>query len=76
VSESDHTIHWSRPDSVIFINQRSDPYAKLPALAARLGVEPMKAEAAPSVSLRVRDGRAYDVFDLINALLDQAMPKA
>jgi hypothetical protein len=74
---SDATIYgWSRPDAIIYTKEPSDPFAKLPGLAARLGVEPMKAGAAPGVSLHMRDGRAYDVFDLINAFLDQVTPKA
>ncbi len=48
-----------------------DPLAKLPAIAERLGVEPRGSDSLPSLMLRLRDGRMYDAFDLINALLDK-----
>jgi hypothetical protein len=47
-----------------------DPLEKLPALAARLGVEP-KMASMNTVLLITRDGRRYDLFDLINAVLDR-----
>lgn len=45
-----------------------DPLARLPALAARLGVE--ETPDAFGLNLRTRDGRTYSVFDLIEAMLD------
>lgn len=52
------------------IADQPDPYAKLPALAERLGIQPVQAGASASVVISVKDGRAYDLFDIINALLD------
>lgn len=46
-----------------------DPLARLPALAARLGVE--ETPDALGLNLRTRDGRTYSVFDLIEAALDR-----
>ena len=52
-----------------------DPWAKLPALAKRLGVEPMPDDAShlpPTVLLTTVDGnKKYDIFDLMNAFLDR-----
>ena len=47
-----------------------DPFKKLPALAERLGVKPSESKEA-SVVLCTADGRKYDLFDLINAVLDK-----
>ena len=48
-----------------------DPFVKLPALAERLGVKPVAPDHPPgSVFLCTKDGRSYDLFDLINAALD------
>lgn len=45
--------------------------ARLPALAERLGVKPIGPDHPPTLTLSVGSGQpAYDVFDLINALLD------
>jgi len=44
--------------------------AKLPALAARLGVRPRQPDDPPSVIVQTKEGD-YDLFDLINALLDR-----
>jgi hypothetical protein len=52
-----------------------DPFAKLPALAERLGVAPMTESDVASVCFVVRDGRRYSLFDLANAFLDH-MDKA
>jgi hypothetical protein len=48
-----------------------DPWHKLPSLAARLGVEPCSGPMAGRVTIRTREGTSYDVFELINALLDR-----
>lgn len=63
--------------SNIVIDKREDPLAKLPALAKRLGVEPMDSKA--SGWYVTGGGSTYDMFDLINAVLDKveaALPKA
>jgi hypothetical protein len=48
-----------------------DPFEKLPALAERLGVTPVEIAAPSTVIMMVKDGRKYDLFDLINAFLDK-----
>jgi hypothetical protein len=48
-----------------------DPWHKLPSLAARLGVQPCSGPMGGRVMLRTREGATYDVFELINALLDR-----
>jgi len=48
-----------------------DPLAKLPALAKRLEVLPRKPGDPPSFVLCMRDGTQYDLFDIVNALLDR-----
>jgi predicted RNA-binding Zn ribbon-like protein len=57
------------------ISDVPDPFPKLPALAQRLGVEPSDGDSTNTVVLRMQDGRCYDLFDLINAMLDR-MDKA
>jgi len=46
-----------------------DPFAKLPALAERLGVEPGKGTSGFWV--QIQDGRRYDVFAIVEAVLDR-----
>ncbi len=48
-----------------------DPFAKLPALAERLGVSEAAPDAPASVLLHTGGGQVYDLFDLINAALDR-----
>jgi hypothetical protein len=48
-----------------------DPWHKLPSLAARLGVTPCSGPMQGRVTLRTREGNHYDLFELINALLDR-----
>lgn len=50
------------------IEQPPDPWARLPEIAARLGVKPCE---SAGMMIVVRDGGRYDVFDLVNALLDR-----
>ena len=47
-----------------------DPWARLPALAARLGVKPVEPGGPPRVMVRTIAGQSYDVFELCNAILD------
>lgn len=54
-----------------WIFQQRDPFAELPALAKRLGVEPMGDDHAPTYALQVSDGRRYCLFEIMNALLDR-----
>lgn len=56
-------------DHYFRISGSLDAFAKLPALAKRLGVEPTAESGGCYV--RTRDGSKYDVFDLVNALLDR-----
>jgi hypothetical protein len=48
-----------------------DPWHKLPSLAARLGVEPCSGPMAGRVIVSNREGKRYDLFELVNALLDR-----
>ena len=52
------------------IEQPPDPWARLPALAARLGVKPVEPGGPPRVMIRTVAGQQYDVFEIANALLD------
>jgi len=52
-------------------DQTPDPLAKLPALAARLGVAPTTEGDAATVQLRTRSGERYDLWALITAFLDR-----
>jgi len=47
-----------------------DPWARLPALAARLGVKPVPPGGPVRVILRTAAGQSFDVFELCNAVLD------
>lgn len=58
----------------ITITDWPDPFAKLPALAKRLGVEPNNKRGGGLV-LCTKSGETYDVFDLVNAVLDRLEPK-
>lgn len=49
-------------------------FAKLPALAERLKV-PQTADTEPSVVIEMCDGRKWDVFDILQALLDRMESK-
>jgi len=59
--------------SLINSAELPDPFQKLPALAKRLGVEPVTAahKHGASMVLRMKDGTCYDVFDIVNAVLDR-----
>jgi hypothetical protein len=48
-----------------------DPWQKLPSLATRLGVAPYSGPLQGHVTLRTREGTSYDLFELVNALLDR-----
>lgn len=48
-----------------------DPLAKLPALAYRLGVKQIVSDRPSSLVITTREGQKYDVFELINAVLDR-----
>ena len=52
----------------IIIDQ-PDPYARVPALAERLGVK--EGEDLGTVDIHLKDGRRYSLFALINAFLDR-----
>jgi hypothetical protein len=47
-----------------------DPLRRLPALAARLGVQEWDGDAA-TVLFHTREGKRYCLFELINAFLDR-----
>jgi len=51
------------------VAERVEPFPQLPALAERLGVKP--SEGTGGVCLVMNDGRRYDVFALVNAVLDR-----
>jgi hypothetical protein len=53
------------------IRQLDDPFAKLPALAERLGVEPAGADERAGVYFVLKDGRRYSLFALASAFLDR-----
>jgi hypothetical protein len=57
------------------VEDLDDPWRRLPAIADRLGVRPINlaAGAKPrgTVAISTRDGHYYDLFDLIDALLDK-----
>jgi hypothetical protein len=57
----------------ITFEPQPDPLARLPALAQRLGIEPLTDEQrkASGVTISTRDGQSYDLFALLNALLDK-----
>lgn len=49
-----------------------DYYLKLPALAERLGVSPMQDDnAVGAIVLVLKDGRRYDLMELMHAFLDR-----
>lgn len=51
----------------ITFSMNSNPWERLPALAKRLGVEPV--ERANGIVISV-DGKMYNVYDLVNAFLN------
>ena len=61
--------------SCVSFTDMPDPLARLPALAERLGVgqyrDPQCGERSASYLLVTKDGARYDLYDLINALLDR-----
>lgn len=50
-----------------------DPFARLPALAERLGVKPIDAQEdrPDAITLHVATGERYDFIDLLHGLLDR-----
>lgn len=65
------------PTGIYTIGPQAEAFPKLPALAARLGVGPGPgSDGGGRVLLNMSDGTKYDLFALINALLDRldAMP--
>ncbi len=46
-----------------------EAFPQLPALAARLGVKPNTGSG--NLKMAMKDGTLYDVFELVNALLDK-----
>ena len=54
------------------MSELPDPFARVPEMAARLGVEPVAPGApTPSMALMMKDGSQYDFFALIAAFLDR-----
>lgn len=49
----------------------SEGILKLPALAERLSVAPLKDDVIGAVVLVMKDGRRYDIMELMNAFLDR-----
>jgi hypothetical protein len=56
-------------DHMVFTSEMKEIFPELPALAERLGVKP--AEKAEGLQMLMKDGRRYNVFEIINALLDR-----
>ena len=50
---------------------RGSKNAALPALAERLGVKPVPQNETRGVLVVMLDGRQYDQFELLNAVLDK-----
>jgi hypothetical protein len=48
-----------------------DPFADVPRLAERLGVEPLREGESVGVALHTADGRRYSLIGLIEAFLDR-----
>lgn len=50
-----------------------DPFARVPEIAARLGVQPVSKDEAASRSylLGMKDGTMFDFFELVAAFLDR-----
>lgn len=57
-------------DFIVGFNNR-DPLERLPALAHRLGVEQIDNEHYFGLAVQTRGGERYDLFQLINAVLDR-----
>ena len=55
--------------STISINDPPEAFPHLPALAERLGVKPNEGDG--KVWLTMKDGTNYDLFALVNAVLDR-----
>lgn len=66
---TDKTVFFSSEPMILF--DQPDPFARLPALAARLGVEPSDGTAGGGFFLATKDGQKFDLFDLVNAVLDR-----
>lgn len=47
------------------------PYARVSALAKRLGVSPDKGGGPPSVFICVAEGERYDFYELVEAVLNR-----
>jgi len=74
-----HERNAAVPDALGGINKMKfagDAFAKLPALAERLGVKPMEKDHPPTWAARTKDGISYDIFDLINGVLDYVDKKS
>lgn len=59
---------------VNFAAEMPDPFARLPALAERLGVKPVGENHPASIVLITKGGVRFDLYDLVNAALDRLAP--
>lgn len=48
-----------------------DPWRRFADIAERLGVEPHTGPETLDLSVHLRDGRVYDIYKLIHAILDR-----
>lgn len=64
------TLDTIKTDEFVRIVEPPDPFARVPRIAARLRVGEAK-KGYPGVVLRTKDGKAYSLFDLVDALLDR-----
>lgn len=60
---------YSEPELIIR-DIRPDPYGGISDVAAKLGVLPHSSSHKPATIVTGHDGKPYDIFEVISALID------
>jgi hypothetical protein len=56
---------------LVLLTDPPEMFPELPALAARLGIDPYDGKETGRVLLQMKDGTRYDLFAVLNAFLDR-----
>lgn len=58
-------------DGIMKLDEPVNPWARISEIAARVGVPPRKDGDTPSLVARGADGKEYDVWSVVAAVLDR-----
>jgi len=60
-----------RMDDKLFMAELPSPWERIREIAAKVGVQPIDGHCAGTISVMLRDGTTYDVWEIIARVLDR-----